>query len=151
MTKHALLTLLLTTTSLQAAQLSRLEPSVCYTSRSSGCRISSEEASIERPTPYSPSHSHRYTSPSASVGRSTEIDDLEEEEKPMDTINLTLPSDLRSMRFFASPYEYAVLSDHVYRDDVEDHDTVEVKTKRGTHTLKEWICLLYTSPSPRDA
>ena len=70
-----------------------------------------------------------------------EDEKYEKEESPVPASPsdaLYIPKSLKDMRFFPSPYEYAVLSKHVYRDDVKPKDRVEVFVDQDLYKLHDW-------------
>lgn len=95
---------------------------------------------------YNPPFSQNHYSPYTFSLDDDRKDDSKQEEKYNANISsytppspkFNLPATLREMKFFPSPYEYAILSRHVYRDDVQKGDRVEVIVNQQLYKLHEW-------------
>ena len=70
------------------------------------------------------------------------VTDEEKKESPA----FELPPNLRAMKIFPSPYEYAILSKHAYRNDVSKGDKVEVSHNHKLYKLHEWEVYKVFSP-----
>ncbi len=79
------------------------------------------------------SHNQRVR-PSGYATRPMSVTDEEKKEAPA----FELPPNLRAMKIFPSPYEYAILGKHAYRDDVSEGDKVEVSHNHKLYKLHEW-------------
>ncbi len=63
---------------------------------------------------------------------------------------LPLPTNLREMKFFPSPFEYAILSMHSYEDNVSENQLIEVLYQGKRYRLQGWKvykCFAYNEQS----